>query len=211
MSTLSLESVTTITVNYNAGDIPDNDIQQFKTELQELGYTRLRGYHGPAAGTGFEFWILIEFIGLAAASGIIGHLAVKFFDKLSTKILSFMKSPTDPRRPYAAGVKLSYDDLDIDIRYIDDNILKNMSVIINDIINEIHNGGLKGSKATKIVMPMEIRDGEWEPFFVQDPSGTYNYPFQFWEISSNNISGRFGIYDFLGKKFIEDQIEQSNN
>jgi hypothetical protein len=84
-------------------------------------------------------------------------------------------------------------------------------VIIKDIINEIHNGGLRGSKANKIVMPMEIRDGEWEPFCVQDPSGTYNYPCQFWKISSKDISGRCGIYDFLGKKFIEDQIKQSKN
>jgi hypothetical protein len=129
MSILPQESVTTITVNYNAGDISDNDIQQFKVELQELGYTRLRGYRGPSAGTAFEFWILIEFIGLAAASGIIGHLAEKLFDKLSTKILSFMKSLTDPRQPCAGGVKISYDDLDIDIRY---NIRQHSQKYISD-------------------------------------------------------------------------------
>lgn len=203
MSTLPSDSVTAITVNYNAGDIPDNDIQQFKSELQEFGYTRLRGYRGPAAGIGFEFWVLIEFVGLAAASGIIGHLAVQFFNKLATKVLSFMKTPTDPRRPCAVSIKLSYDDLDIDIRYIDDKILKKLSRIINDIINEINNGGLKEAKANNIIMPMEIRDGKWEPFFVQDPSGIYNYPFQFWKVSSHDIGGLFGIYDFMSKKFVE--------
>jgi hypothetical protein len=136
MSTLSSENVTVFKVDYHAGDIPDTDIQQFKDELQEFGFVRVRGYRAPAAGTGAEIRILIEFIGLAAASGIIGHLAVKFYKKLSAKIFSFMKAP-HPLRPTIEGIKISYDDLDIDIRYIDNNIIKNLSVIIDDVMNEL--------------------------------------------------------------------------
>jgi|WetSurMetagenome_2_1015567.scaffolds.fasta_scaffold764238_1 hypothetical protein len=203
MSTSSPESITTITVEYNAGDIPDIDIQQFKAELKELGYIRLRGYHGPAAGTGFELSISIEFIGLAAVSGIIGHLAIHFFNKLSAKILSFLKKPPHHFRPYVAGIKLSYDDLDIDILYIDENIIKDISLIANDIMNEINNGGLKGCKPNTILMPMEIRDNGWEPFFIEASSEKYDYPFRFWKVTSLNIDGCFGIYDFTSKKFVE--------
>ncbi|MGA9756336.1 MAG: hypothetical protein WBV23_14460 [Desulfobaccales bacterium] len=203
MSTLSTESITTITVNYNAGDIPDNDIQQFKAELQELGYTRIRGHIGPAAGIGAELWISIGFIGLAAVKGIIGHLAVKFFNKLGAKILSFMKRPSHSFRPTIAGIIISYDDVDIEIRYVDDNILKNISLIMIDVMNEIDNGRLKECKSDTIIMPMEIRDGKWEPFFIEESPGKYDYPFRFWRVTSRNINGCFGIYDFMSKKILK--------
>ena len=52
-------------------------------------------------------------------------------------------------------------------------------------------------------MPMEIRDGEWEPFFIEESSGKYDYPFRFWKVTSRNINGCFGVYDFMSKKFVK--------
>jgi hypothetical protein len=206
MSTLSSESVTTFTVKYNARDISDIDIQQFQAELQELGHTRVRGYRGPAAGTGGEVWMLVEFLGLAAVTGIIQHLAVQFFNKLGSKILAFLKRPEHPFRPIITGIEISYDDLDIKIRYVDENILTNISSIMKDIINEINNSGLKECKSNTIIMPMEIKNGKWEPFFIEESSGSYNYPFRFWDVTSRNINGCFGIYDFKSKKFVKPDI-----
>jgi hypothetical protein len=155
------------------------------------------------AGTGFNFWISIEFIGLAAISGIIGHLAVQYFNKLSKKIISFIKKPSHRFQPIITKIKISYDDLDIKIYYVDENIIGHIFFIMKDIMNEINNGGLKECKSNRITMPMENRNGEWRPFFIEESENYYEYPFRFWDICSRNINGCFGIYDFKGKEFVK--------
>jgi hypothetical protein len=202
MSTLSAESITTITVNYNSKDIPDTDIQQFKAQLQELGYTRVRGYRIPATGVGFELWMTIEFIGLAAVTGIIGNLTVHFFNKLGEKISSFINKAPHPFEPFITNIEISYDDIDIKIKYIDENILPKIPLLMKDIMNEIDNGGLKECRVNTIIMPMEFRDGHWDSFNIEASSEKHDYPFRFWDISSRN-NGCFGVYDFINKKFIK--------
>lgn len=202
MSTLSQESVTTITVKYDARDIQDIDIQSFKTDLDELGYTRVRGHVGPMAGTGGVVWILITFIGIEAVRGIIRHLAVQFYNKFSNKLLSFIKRPSHSFTPNITGIKISYDDIDIEIQYVDESIAKKIPIIMNDVVNEITNGGLKGFKSGTITMPMEIRGSEWKPFFIEESSTKYDYPFRYWNVFSLNMGDCFGIYDFADKKFL---------
>lgn len=107
-----------IIAEYRARGLDLDDEEMLRREVGSLGPMRLRALHLPEAGGSFEVDLVFQFIGTAFASGVLGHIATKWYDGASARIGRFVQHKVAKREPPDLTVTFSYDDIDIRIPMI---------------------------------------------------------------------------------------------
>jgi len=105
---------TVVTLEYHAAHFNFDrlDLIGLRDDFQFLGNVRTRSIEVTAAGSD-TLTLIIEFIGVSAASGIIGYLQGKLFDRI-IKAIGKAKKYSDPTYGQEfTGVRLVYEDTEI--------------------------------------------------------------------------------------------------
>jgi len=164
--------VTVIKARFRSRGYDEADRQQLRRELGALGAVRLTPEWPPEAGGSHEIWLAVEFIGTGFASGILGHLAGKFYDRLvaGLKRLFADKRQKDNAEPELV-ISLSYDDLDIEIAVLDESYLEKVPTLLEAIHRAVVSGPLAELAPTRVYVPMARVDSQWvevHPVYGED-------------------------------------------
>jgi len=181
-------------IEYRARGYSEDDFVDLKATFQSLGFARFRGQHLPEAGGVTELWLVIEFIGLSAAAGIIGHIASKFYETLSVGLLKFIarKSKQDPIYPEFMSMRITYDDLDIVISLPDNQTIEKLKNIISVIEKHLTQRPLSENLVQYVAIPVEYTDGHWELLSIWNQK---EYTLRYWGVGTWGTPGITDIYD----------------
>ena len=199
---MNKESTAVVTISMRVGDYPPQDIALMKSEFAFLGQVRAVGHQMPAAGGGTELQLLVEFIGVAAASGIVGQLAYNLFAKISESLMR-LYNHREARFPllYFDDIKLVYDDLEITIAALDPAAIEDLT----DIAREIH--GLISSKNPKskyqVILPIDFEKGRFVEWNKHAVFTSPQHPVRYWLVRKKGFFGAERIYDRKRKAFIK--------
>lgn len=199
---MDTNSVTVFDIRYRKDGYSEEDIESLRSELTDIGTVRARGLVMPAAGGSAELWIVIEFIGAAVASGIIGHIATKFYETLSEKLLGFYRKRQEPFPPELMTINISYDDFDIEICVPSNETVEKLPEIISSIQEHLLSSSPSDDVVHEVTLPMEFSQDAWRPYNPNMSASAPPYPYRFWRVGARDISGFTKIYDSYNRKLI---------
>jgi hypothetical protein len=174
-------TATTFVAKFRARGYDEGDARSLREYLEPFGAVRFRPLELPEAGGTHELWLVVSFIGTAALSGIIGHVATKYYEKLSAALIGFSltkrkKSGSDPE----LSLKLSYDDMDLDIGPVDEARLGNLPTLARTVLDHLQGPALNArGEITRIVIGMVKSGNTWSEPHTQD----WPESLRFWGIS----------------------------
>jgi hypothetical protein len=194
MQGTKMEHSTIFKAEYRARGYSGDDFQDLETTFNSLGAARFKGKHLPEVGGVTEFWLVVEFIGLSAVAGIIGHIAEQFYEKLSSGLLKFIerKRKQDPEYPEFMSLKLSYDDLDIFISLPEEQTIGKLSQIVSEIHAHLATFPLSESAIEYVALLVEQIDGRWELLSIWNHR---NYTLRFWGVGTCAAPFITDVYD----------------
>ncbi len=174
-------SATVFEAEFRSQGYDETDRLLLREALNQFGAVRLRPMDLPEAGGSTELYLAVAFIGSNIASGLIGHLTGKTFDKLFAALLRFYQTrkQRDGVEPEMA-LKISYDDLDLDIGPVDEGDLKHVPALANEIHRLLTSGSLKDIPVTRIVVGMVRHGDDWSEPHLWDRSEEGQ---RFWGVS----------------------------
>jgi hypothetical protein len=131
---------TVVTLEYHAASFNFErlDFIGLRDEFQFLGNVRTRSIAVPAAGTD-TLTLIIEFIGVNAAAGIIGYLEGKLFDRIMKAISKARKHSEQTYAMEFTGIRLVYEDTEViigDLAQIDGRHIKSILEQIPHILSK---------------------------------------------------------------------------
>jgi hypothetical protein len=193
MYTFSGTPTTIVTITHRASDYSEEDIKLLHSELAFLGNIRSKGYLIPAAGAGTDLILVIEFIGTAAASGIIGTVAYNLFSKLATSLLRLFNHRKEqfPLLQFDK-IKVVYEDIEIQIALTSPKVIKNLPEIMMEIHRLI---STSNQSIHEIYMPVGYNVDEFTLWHGNLPNYSPDYPFRYWLLRVKDASGSERIYD----------------
>ncbi len=192
-------------ITYEGLVYTSEDSARLQQEFQELGSVRSRPHYAPAAGWGVDIMMVISFIGLAIAGGLIEHITGKFFDSIVKKLQDFYRERRPEGLRFPRSIRLSYDDMDITVLLISEGVLEKLPEILTTIHEHIIAAPSEERPIHEITLPMEYRGGEWRPINLDNPSGIeYQDPYRYWRTAPRDLSGSAYIYDSHERIFIDE-------
>jgi hypothetical protein len=152
-----------IKARFRARGYSDEDRRELGRELSEIGPNRLRALYIPEAGGSYELWLAVEFVGTSLASGLLGHVAGRFYDNLSERLRRFFASKRARDAEPEMDLTVSYDDVDIVFTQFNSTDLPALPSMARDIHDAVTTGPLAGKEVTRIVVGMAREDdaGRW--------------------------------------------------
>jgi hypothetical protein len=192
-------------ITYDGGAYTSEDSASLQQDLQELGSVRSRPHYSPAAGWGVDIMMVISFIGVAVAGGIIEHITGNFFDIVVKKLRDFYRPRRHEGLRFPRSIRLSYDDMDINVLLLSEDALEKVPQLLI-AINEHIIATLSDERPIhEITLPMEYSDGEWRAINLDNPSGIeYIDPYRYWRTAPRDVSGSAYIYDSHERTFIDE-------
>lgn len=147
----------------------------------------------PEAGGASEFSLLAEFIGLSIVSGIVGHIASKYYDRLANAILRILKRYTK-KKGWAPEMWLSvsYDDVDIDVGALTPEVARELPRTMELIQSHLERAPLNSGEVTRILVGMIREESQWRERSLAD--GHEVEP-RFWGISLEGHGQITHVYD----------------
>lgn len=167
------------------------DLISLRDEFRFLKNVRTRRINIPAAGSD-TLTLIIEFIGINAAAGIIGYLEGKLFDKI---IEAIFKAKNHFDKTYSmgfTGLKLVYEDTEIIIENIEQLGGKDIKQILEQIPHILSDK--KNLPVNKIELPIMYVKPFFRLWSGQRP-GNDPEPFRYWLLSALGNSREPMIYD----------------
>jgi hypothetical protein len=195
---------TVITLTYDPVTYTDEEIAILRTSFLELGSVRTRGLYEPAAGAGIDISVVIEFVGLAAASGIVGHLATKVYEGIVQRIKDFYGKKNGVGTQTPNSIHISYDDLEFQLTLVSDEVLDDLPQLAEQIHWLVTSRDNDGQSIHRVIIPVEYLDGEWHGINLSNPSGLeYKNRYRYWHVDAWDVTGTPRIYDSEEREFVE--------
>ncbi len=133
----------------------------------------------------------IDFVGTAIAGGIIEHIATQYYDRLSAALGRFFKSKAKKDFPPEMSLRVSYDDVDLDIGPITDKGIADLPELARRVHEHLGRTALRGRTVTRVVIGMVKGGDRWEEPHLQEwPENA-----RFWGISFEGHRVVTHIYD----------------
>lgn len=150
-----------IIAEYRARGLDEEDERRLRDEMAPLGPVRLRPRHLPGAGGSFEVDVLFQFIGTAFASGIIGHVATKWYETATTRLTRVVEHKMLKNQPPDLTATFSYDDIDIRVPMIASDELAFVARCAEQVRDHLQSPALGNHPPTAIVVGMRRTGDEW--------------------------------------------------
>jgi hypothetical protein len=184
---------TTLKAEYRARGYDQDDEGEIRTELEAFGAVRMRSLYLPEAGGVSEFWLVVEFVGVSFAAGLIGHLSGQVYDRFSA---SFSRLVERYRQKHGwepeFWLTLSYDDTDIDIGAVTPEVSKQLPTLMRSVHDHLARDPLKSASVNRIVLGMTQDEGRWLEPSLAEP---YEFDSRFWGVSLEGHRQITHIYD----------------
>jgi hypothetical protein len=187
------QEVTVLSAEFRASRYDESDQSDLYAVLQDFGAVRLRPMYMPEAGGASETWLVVSFIGTAAASGLVGHLTGTFYDRLSRSLLGHYRRrkrsrDLDPE----LQLTFSYDDLDLVFICTEEKDLNRLPQIADSVRKHLDSEPLAHQDPTRIFVGLYEADGSWHTPHLQDVSDT---DLRYWGISFETHQQITHVYD----------------
>lgn len=191
---------TIATIEYRAPGFNHDrlDLIGIRDEFRYLGNVRTRRINVPAAGSD-TLTLIIEFIGINAAAGIIGYLEGKLFDKIIKSISSARRHSEKVYFMGFTGIRLVYEDTEIiieDLERINGEDIKRILEQIPQILSDENN--LPINKIELPIMYIKPFFQLWSIHSAAHDPGHLRY----WLLSAWGNSGEPKIYDSQTKRIV---------
>lgn len=148
-----------IIAEYRARGMEPEDESRLREEMAPLGPVRLRPRHLPEAGGSYEVDVLFQFIGTAFASGLIGHVGSKWYEKAMARLGRVVEQKVAKNQPPDLTATFSYDDIDIRVPMIASDELQFVAHCAEQVDDHLQSKALREHPPTAIVIGMS-RDGD---------------------------------------------------
>lgn len=177
-----------IRCEYRATGYSDDEIALLHDELSEIASSQFRPQGIPEAGASFDIGIVVQWLGIAAAGGIVGNAAYDLLKKLGRKLADFYK-----RKEKASGfppdiycLDLRFDDFDLrihggepqegpDCNFLRYETLAHLPAIVQLVTERVSEAPLSSTQPQAIDI--------YEPRITQNEGGDIDLLFDFpWRI-----------------------------
>ena len=154
---------TVVKARFRARGYDDEDRDLIRREFGAFGAVRLSPEWPPEAGGSYELAIAIEFVGLAFLTGIVGHIAGRFYERVADSLrrLFQAKRQKGGHAP-ELRVTLSYDDLDIELAFVDETGIEKIPNLIGTIDRALRTPQIRDLVPTRVIVPMALIEARWE-------------------------------------------------
>jgi hypothetical protein len=202
MYTFSGTPTTVATIIRRAGDHDEEDVALMHSEFAFLENIRMRGRYTPAAGAGTNLQLIIEFIGVSAASGIIGQLAVNLFGKITKALLALYHHRTDAfPLLHFDDVILKYDDVTVTINYLNSEVIEQLPTIMEEVRQLMEQ--LTESPPHEIQLPIYFDGNDFDAWNKNSAHAYPKTPSRYWLLRVYDASGpSMRFYDHKNKAVI---------
>lgn len=198
MQTFIGTPTTVVTIEYHAPGFNHErvDIIGIRSEFLFLKNVRTRTINIPAAGSD-TLRLIIEFIGINAAAGIIGYFEGKIFDKIIKAIHKTRKHSEKTYSMKFTGVKFIYEDTEIIIENLESLNGEDIKKILKQIPDILSNED--NLPINKIELPIIYIKPFFQLWNVNQAENTPEH-FRYWLLNAWGNSGIPMIYDSQTKR-----------
>lgn len=203
MYTFSGTTTSLVTITHRGSDYGDADIALMQSEFAFLENVRTKGYQIPAAGGGTDLQLYIEFIGVAAASGIVGQIAYNVFNKIVKAMLNLYHHRTNEfPLIHFDDITLAYEDVTITIMHLEPESIEQLPAIMQEVSRLI--GTLSEQPPHAIKFPFHFNGSEFVGWNKNADSSSPKTPLRYWLLKIHDASGPSDrIYDYQTKAIID--------
>lgn len=205
------EANTFVTLEYDILAFDEQEVEELRELLSELGPVRSRVAYKERGGVETTLWAAITFVGVSFASGLIGHIAAKTFDKVVLLINNFYAKHRQKKPDYvqAIALRLSYDEIDIEVNLPGETRANFLQPLLQDVWKHLQHPPLSESVITKVHIPVTYDESEglwWEAFVWS--SADFNA--RYWGVNVAGTPYLNDVYDSYKKTLLGVPYDQIN-
>jgi hypothetical protein len=203
-----MEHFVVSTITFRASGYDAEDRTALAETFKPFGPTRLRPQTATEAGGSGEIWLVLEFIGITIATGVLAEIGIDLYRRISTSLKEFAdrKNQRTPAQVEVADIILSFDDMDIVIHNPSDKIIESLDVIVERARRGVSSGVLKDMNVTKIDIPGVPGFDGWEEF--RGPIEDRAEDLKHWAITTDGEYAPSHGYDSEDDKLLDDLLTQ---
>lgn len=177
----------------------ESDFDYLKNQLKDIVEFKPKAIWMPDAGGFSEIWFLLEFIGISAASGVIGSIAWNALTKSSGSISNFVQNIRKKHKnadsdifPEIMEIKISFDNLTIIFSLANEENIIKIHDISKSVITQLSKKPLSNFNIQYVTIPL-CKDGDcWNMRNIWDRERISN---RFWGIGLDDANYVTHVYD----------------
>jgi hypothetical protein len=190
--------VTYSSIEFDVLAVDPKDIQSLRDEFAEIGPARIRSAYKERGGDWTTLWVVVTFVGLEYARGVISKIAEDNANQIQSKLRRVFAPPSkNPLTIQNISIKLSFDDIELTINLPRDAPEGYLARTVSAVHEHISAGPLADTKPRAIVVPIIWGESGWEELSEWYYAGDSE---RYWGIGEQGCPAMTAAYDRVERR-----------